>query len=84
MRFIIKSILIGVAALAVVFSLTWDWRSRRMKSAQLSEPIKETIKQERNAPEVLLHLTDEERALNAGAVILNQPDFVALPGVMAA
>src|SRR5215467_1265578 len=76
MRFVTKSVLIGVVSLAVVFS-GGDWRSRQMKIAQPSEPVKGIVKQEKNAPEVLLPLTDEERALNAGAVILNQPDFVA-------
>jgi len=76
MRFFIRSVLIGVASLALVFSAS-DSRSRRMKSAQPSEPIKEIVEQKKNAPEVLTPLTDEERAINAGDVILNQPDFVA-------
>jgi hypothetical protein len=48
-----------------------------MKSVQPSEPVKEIVKQEKTSPEILLPLTDEERAVNASAVILNQPDFVA-------
>jgi len=76
MRFVIKSVLISVASLALVFSAS-DSRLRRMKSAQPSGPIKEIIEQKKNSTEVLTPLTEEERGINAGDLILNQPDFVA-------
>jgi hypothetical protein len=41
MSFVIKSVLIGVASLALVFSAC-DWRSRRMKSAHPEETVKKS------------------------------------------